>query len=418
MKKIALLATVATALFASNVSASVCNCNTSADNLSLKLNGRFSFEGGAAKQSKLSSNEKYITANRKNLAINSNAYVGVRAEAENESMKYGAQLGLYTASRNSGSPSYERSHLFTESDYGKLELGSNWDVGTKMTITALSVARASGDNAESYSMLDIKNAKGETLDSQALFPSFFLGKLDGNNRESTRKITYYTPKFGPLQFGISYIPDSSNFGSFALKDDVQSKDATKTYELSSGKKYVESKTVKDAISAGVTLEHHMTDTTSVKLALTSEYGKAAKNGVLTDAGVKKEYKIAKLNSYNVGAVLTTGNFSFVGSYTDAGKSLTSSEVYGTDRRTRYYSAGAVYAQGPVGFSVSYYKADKNKNKSNSFVVGTDYTLAPGFQPYAEVAFFNGKGKAPAVYNDNTSTKFKGTVFLFGMSMSF
>jgi hypothetical protein len=410
MKKITLLATAVSVLFAGNVSA---------DDLSMKLSGRFSFEGGFAKQSNLSNSEKYVTSNRKNLGMNSNAYVGVRAEAESEYMKYGAQLGIYTATRQSGASSYERSHLFMESDYGKVELGSNWDVGTKMTITALTVARASGDNAENYAMLDVKNDGGQILDSQALFPTFFLNKLDNNNRESTRKVTYYTPKFGPLQFGISYIPDSSNFGSVALKDTLASDDATKTYQLSGGKKYVESKIVKDAISAGVTLEHHMTDVTSVKLAVTSEYGKPAKNAMLTDSGIETKYKLAKLNSYNVGAILTTGSFSFVGSYTDAGKSLTSSQVYGSDRKTRYYSAGAVYAQGPVGFSASYYKTDKNKNKSNTYVIGTDYTLAPGFQPYAEVAFFDGKSKIPAVYNDSpASTKFKGTVFLLGMNLSF
>ncbi|MGV2432385.1 MAG UNVERIFIED_CONTAM: porin [Rickettsiaceae bacterium] len=178
--------------------------------------------------------------------------------------------------------------------------------------------------------------------------------------------------------------------------------------------------MKDVVTGGVSFEHHFNEDTNVKLALTSEYGKSAKNAEVTDGltNVTTKYKMANLRTYNVGAVFTKGSYSLVGSYTDWDKTGTSKEVFGNNRKTKYYSAGAVYKNGPVGLSLSYYKSDKHKNKMDTYVLGTDYLLAPGLMPYAEIAWFNGKGSLPNLYNDTTKRKYKGTAFILGMNMSF
>jgi len=409
MKKIALLTTAATILFAGNALA---------DDLAVKFKGSFTFEGAGLKQSQLTNSEKYITPNRKNLATNTFAYFSTRIESENDMMKYGAHLSLFPATQASGANSLDRSHIFMESCAGKLEVGSNWDAAAKMRITALTIAKASGNDAADYAMLNIKDSAGNDIITQSLFPSFHLDKLDAKGREGSRKITYYTPEYRGLQLGVSYIPDAANFGSLSLSGS-DPENATKRYAVGN-LEYLEQKTVKDAVSAGITFDHHFSEINSFKIALTGEYGKPVSKGKILDntTNITTRYKIPKLNAYNIGGIFTSGNFSLVGSFTDSGKSLHSAEVFGPGARVRYYSAGAVYEQGPAGISLSYYKADKYKNKSDTYVLGTEYKLAPGLLPYAEIAYFNGKGKLPAVYKDPTKRKYKGMVFLLGLNLSF
>jgi predicted porin len=268
-------------------------------------------------------------------------------------------------------------------------------------------------------MLDIKTANGDVVTSQPIFPSTYLS-LDGSNKETARKVTYYTPKFSGLQFGVSYIPDSGNLGSLQMKDSKSDSRTQPSLYNASNKLYTEPKVMKDVVTGGVSFEHHFNEDTSFKVAATGEYGKIAKDAQLLDlnSNVTTKYKMADLKSYNLGAIFTKGCYSIVGSVTDLDKTGTSKEVFGNNRKTKYYSAGAIYKNGPVGLSLSYYKSDKHKNKMDTFVFSTDYLLAPGLLPYAEIAWFNGKGALPSVYNDPTKRKYKGTVFLLGLGMSF
>ncbi len=414
MKKLALFAT--TILVASSAFA---------EDMDVKFQGRFDFQGGARKQSGLAEEQKKVSTNRKNIGLDSKAFFGVRAEAENEMMKYGAQLSLFTNTRQTGSPAYERSHVFMESDMGKLELGANFDAGAKMRITAFTIARATGDDSSNYAIMDVPHNNADVGVTAPIFPSYFIDNLDQTNGDGSRKITYYTPKFSGIQFGVSYVPDTGNLGRGSLKDASDRYNTATTYTVGA-LSYAEKKPIKDAISLGATFDHEFTENTSMKLAVTGEYGTPANKGVKTDttvpapaAPVVTNYKLAKLKTYNVGAIFTSGNYSLVGSYSDMSKSMTSAEVYGKDRKTRYYTAGAVYTQGPVGVSLTYSKANQYKNTMDMYVLGTDYKLAPGLMPYAEVAIFKGKSGLPAVYNSAApKTKFKGAVFILGLQASF
>jgi len=55
---------------------------------------------------------------------------------------------------------------------------------------------------------------------------------------------------------------------------------------------------------------------------------------------------------------------------------------------------------------------------DTYVLGTEYKLAKGLMPYAEFGYFNGKASLPSVFNDKTKKKYKGTVFLLGLKLSF
>jgi hypothetical protein len=280
-----------------------------AADLSAKLNGRFQFEAASVSQSGLKGDEKNVSANRRNFATNSNAYVGARVVAEHEGLKYGAHLSLKTGTVGTSSPSYERSHIFTESSYGKLEAGSNFDAATAMEVTALSYARASGDNAADYVMRDIKDKDfaGTKRDRIKLF-QYTYNEVDGSG-EGARKVTYYTPEFNGLQLGVSYVPDSTNFGSATVKDTSNSDSLAMkpVYNATPKGLFTDNHAMKDVWAGGATYNYHVNDNTSFKLALTGEHGKAAAKGTNNGANNStKEYAMPNLKTYNVGAAITTG----------------------------------------------------------------------------------------------------------------
>lgn len=395
-----------------------------AGDLTAKLSGRFQFEGAGVNQSGLKGDEKNVSAHRKQFGTASTAFVGARVENSRDDLKYGAQISLATSTVGTSSPSYERSHIFMETNYGKLELGSNFDAATIMELNALTYARASGDAAPDYIMDSIKQKVGDNYvarDSIKLFQYNYCS-LDGK-KEGARKISYYSPDMGGFRFGVSYIPDSTNFGSATVKDTTASDGMEKSFEGAAANTiFKDHGAMKDIWSAAMSYEHHVNDDTSFKVALGGEFGKAAKKGtkeVTVGANVTTtDYKMSDLKTYNFGAAFTTGPYTLVASYADFGKQG-SKEVFGTDyNKNKFYTFGAVYKQGPVGVSASLFKSNSHGNKTDTFVIGTDYDLAPGLQPYAEIAYFNGKGKLPKVYGDDTKKKFRGTVFVLGTKLMF
>lgn len=444
MKKLLLLAS-ATFLSAGAYAGDV---KIDSDDLTMQLLGRFQFQSGYTKQSKSPGLDNTVSNNRKNFGFNTNAYVGTKITAEKDEMKYGAVLALSTSTRGTGSPSYSRSHIFVETNAGKLELGSNFSSSGAMAITAFEIASATGGDGTDYvGTFERPTAtNGKTPISGApMYPSMFLDyNLDKYSRESSRKVTYYTPELGGFQVGVSFIPDSGNLGVGSLKDtsdDYNSKtnDSTVTTGTAATgtttKTYSEKKPVKDAYTVGLSYKRALSDTVSLKLSAVGEYGKPVKNSgqistVVTPAAVPggaaptaaapviTNYKLAKLSSYNVGGVLTLGNYAIGASYTNLGKSLTSAEVNGSKRTTKSYAIGASYTQGPAAVSLIYSKANQYGNKMDVYTLGTDYKLAPGFLPYAEIAYFNGKSSPLAVYNDTTKTKFKGWVYILGAKLAF
>jgi hypothetical protein len=409
MKKILLLA----ALTCSSMSAI-------AKDLEAKFEGMFVFEGGTRKQKSVPTGNN-LTGNTKNSSTTTASYFSALVSSETDAMKYGGRIVLHTTTVGSSSPSYEGSHIFGITDYGKGEIGSGFDAATQMRITGFDVSRGSGDNWTDYTYFTPGAAMAPT-------PRFFLnGFHKDGNIETSRKVTYFTPKINGVQFGASYIPDAGNTGSTTPGNTDVAALKTRVVDANPTTRYVEKAVTKNAVALGATFEHNISDGVDVKLSATGEIGKAAQKGVTgtpdpTDARAvlaagSTEYKLADMRTYNIGAVLNYGNFSYAGSYGDV-RGFTSREVDANKRHTRFYTAAASYVQGPVGISLSYALGDAQKNKIDSVTIGTDYKLAPGLMPYAEFTYFKGKGMKFPVLNDPKKFTTKGTVALIGLKLKF
>ncbi len=189
---------------------------TLADNTAPKvsLKGGLDFSCGYYKHNH--SANTTVSAHQKRMGLNSTAYFYVDAQNTTDAgFTYGAQIGIETSARNTRKVS---SFLYTISDSGKIELGSNKSAVNAMKITGYSNACANADLWDVWVRTDPANKGG-------LYILNFGNFLDAKTRtmpkeEYSRKITYYTPKLGNFQLGISYIPDTSNVGYEATNTNV------------------------------------------------------------------------------------------------------------------------------------------------------------------------------------------------------
>jgi len=404
--------------------------HTVISDLQIKLTGFGHFQAAYRNQDGLNREEKNISANRQHIAFYNDAALFADISNKTDEFSYGGKIVLVPTAKRKGSPSYNGSHLYLESEYGRIEGGSPMSASSNMYMDASVITSATGGDWDRYGNLATEKLKQgkPSAPTFATFAEFFLdSKLvtDIDNRpystEPGRAVSYYTPKFefaqgSNIQIGISYIPDSSNTGA-----DSPSKNSVRTDKkgISDTEYFVFDKSVKNALSGGVTIKHSIADGIDLKIGLTGEFGKASKAQKFNIADTTKpvaEYKLKDLRTYNIGTVLTVGNFSYAASFGSIGKSLTTKEYHKTSESTIYYSGAVAYKQGPFSTSLIYFHSDQFKNTLDSVTIGTDYKLAPGLMPYVEISGFNLKGR-PEFAPELQKKKTRGTVALIGAKLS-
>ncbi len=400
--------------------------------LELKLSGFAHFQSGFRNQSKLGGDEKNVSSNRKTFAFFNEAGMIADASKEVNDVTYGGKIVLVPTAKRKGSPDYNGSHIYLMSDFGKIEAGSPISPSSQMMIDGSTIAAATFDDWARYAKFAtaylMQGSKVEP--SFTTFAEFFLdSKLTTTlasrsySSEPARSVVYYTPKFEfgsstKLQVGVAYTPDSSNTGADNPSTNSSGEDVRKV-EDGTIDKFTIDRTVKDALSGGVSLEQNFADGVDAKLAVTGEYGKSAgrakRFATPTDTD-PATFKLSNLRTFNIGAILNVGSFSYAGSFGSLGKSLTTSEFHRTGRKTDYYSGTVAYKQGPFAASVSYFKSDQFKNTVDAVSIGTNYLVAPGFKPYFEISTFILKGR-PEFRPDLSKRKTRGTMGLIGAKLS-
>jgi hypothetical protein len=401
--------------------------------LNITLSAYADFQAGFRNQNHLVGDEKNVSSHRKAFAFSNASAVIFNAYNKINDVTYGGKIALVPTSKKSGSASYNGSHIYMEGDFGRVELGAPFFPAKNMMVDGCTVSAGPG-GWSSYTNLATKHLKGvsKIAPSFATSADFFLGnKLTTSSSkrpyssEPARTVAYYTPKLSvsestKIQAGVSYTPDSSNTAADSLT--ANSSGATiKDIGLEGVYSFEIDSTVKDAFSAGLTLEQNFADGVDVKFALTGEYAQSAGQAKLMkvkDDAEPSVSKLSNLRTFNIGGVMNFGNYSCAGSFGSLGKSLTTPEFHKTGRDTMYYTGAVAYKQGAFATSLSYFRSDQFKNTVDAISIGTSYLLAPGFQPYAEVSSFILKGR-PEFYNGSSPDPKKstrGTVALIGAKL--
>lgn len=404
--------------------------------LEVKLSGFAHFQTAYRNQSRLSPEEKNLSHNRKDFAFYNQTAMAADVSNKLEEVKYGGKIVLVPTAKRKGGVSYNGSHMYVESDFGKVELGSPIPPSSVMMIEGENIIAGTAD-WDDYANFTPGYLKGDTVSdpSFATFAEFFLDsklttQLDNRkySSEPARSIVYYTPKFDlgnstRIQIGVSYIPDSSNTGADNPDSHSSGLDKRVVYAAEADETYrfEIDRTVKDAFSGGVCVEQNLADGVDMEVAFTGEYGKSAGKAkrftmAANNETATRSFSLSNLKTYNIGAILKVGNFSYAGSFGSLGKSLTTKELYKTGRKTNYYSGAIAYKQGPFATSIAYFKSNQFKNTVDAISIGADYQLAPGFKPYAELSGFTLKGR-PEFNPEIPKKKTSGTVAIVGAKLS-
>ncbi|KIE06099.1 hypothetical protein NF27_BK00200 [Candidatus Jidaibacter acanthamoeba] len=253
---------------------------------------------------------------------------------------------------------------------------------------------------------------------------------------SAPKLTAYTMPHPTLTIGVSFIPDMDSTGSVATRasrDDGPVDTDRKPIGIAGNRP-----TFKNIISGGVQFKHNFNQEWNIKAGLVGEIGKA-KKFVGTDL-------LRDLKAYEAGLAIGYQDFVIGGTYGSWMKTGTyKTKLEGTKQGSQYWTLGAAYQYGNLGYSLNFMKSKKagglesigtdvqrrfveksfpgaaispNKsfsdttyNKFTNISLGVEYKVAPGFMPYAEASRFHFK-------DANAPKSNQGVVYLIGTRLTF
>lgn len=395
-----------------------------AEDVAITFHGQSKFEAGTKKQD--TDHKGYLpnSPNQKSSAFYTQQRASLKAEGKTDTLTYGAVLRLQMVADQSngmGDTHNDRSHIYLDSDMGSVHLGSNFSASKLMQIDAGVIASATGGvdgDWTNFASGDVtKNASSVNVNDRAVLSNFFsslavtgvdtlANRLDSG--ESSRKITYMSPRISGLQLGVSFAPDFNNSGT-------GTQDADMMYLGLPVK-------VKNLWSLGLNYTNTINDV-KVSLSAVADKGQTSRQEILNT-----EQKFRDLKTYSIGGSVATNGVSVALSYHNDGQSLT---LKSQDRfKSSWWTAGVAYENGPMSVSLTYLagtKGSKNSDgiriKSQMVSLGADYEVAPGLKPFAEVTMVQYKPRndqvtVTATGNTYDTTKAKATVFMVGTKLKF
>ena len=261
----------------------------------------------------------------------------------------------------------DRTFLYLQGNFGKVEIGNTATAAEALDVDTANFAAATGGaDGDFYHFIDIPVTP--TLgDSRYLIRPDLAVSLGDDMRRGTAiadstKISYYTPSFGGLQVGASYVADLDNSGNAFDGQGVQ-----------------------EAISAAVA---YKTSTEDFDLALSYGFEHANQNNVGAVA-------YNETSSHAFGANIGFGGLTLGGSYgiidhhnpaDQFANTALSGAIKGGD--ASFYDIGAAYDFGDARASVTYFESEWEGDEFSNLSFGAEYTAAPGLTPYAEVNIIN------------------------------
>ncbi len=252
-------------------------------------------------------------------------------------IKIGIDVQLEAGSNTNGDQ-IDEAYMSISGDFGQVLIGSENSVGYKMTVAAPDVSMI---YAQSSSLTAYVPYSG-SVSGVNVGDDVFRGTLGatyievaGNN--DAQRLSYFSPRFGGLQLGVSYARNN------------------------------------DEGNAPVNNNTELTDIVDLGANYSGEFGEvsidaSARYGVASGFGTNSDPEI-----WGAGLSFGFSNFTFGGSYaeqTDTASSDGSS-----------YDLGMSYANGPMSYSLTYFKG---KNIDNENPGTTNGTLPRGVWAYEEL----------------------------------
>lgn len=363
-------------------------------------------------------------------------------------------------------PNLDQAYFFSESDFGKFELGNYFAVNQKMKVGPAKFARGAGGingkYLESVNLPMLANsgdlcsgAANSPACSNVKLPQFILlaqspighggyakgfhsrafdndyannpASYNAQNRSNFRalkdesfegiedatKLNYYSPRIQDFQVAVSYTPRTKNDG------------ITKKIVYDSNQIYLE-----NVLSFGINYQQYF-DSLSLNISATGEKAQVKNRGILVN----------DLMSYDLGFSINYFGFDIGASYGSWGKSLQAkSGIYSCNYNSTqnlsdqdctnsgkkfanpyYYTLGIAYKFGPLAASLTSLNSTFQKNHYSAISLGLDYKLKRDLMPYFEITKFTFKSSSALAADISNSSQIRdnsGYVFLSGILFIF
>lgn len=340
-------------------------------------------------------------------------------------IKYGATIKVYsnpTPAPNGATNFGKSTYVWTETPYGKIEIGSKNGVSIDMKRGAEYIAVATGGIDGDFGYYNNPYTI-DGFENQTLFiasPQLTVG-YDSPRRAN--KINYYSPKlgdakeYGQVQIGVSFTPDIEIRGTVYDINDVFA-DITPVTGIVP---------VRNILELGLDYDIEYCDIKS-STGIVAQFGQSK-------AFVNEDHR-RDLRAWEIGDVITYKEFSVAGSYGNWGRSGTSvNTIPGNKYGAHYYTLGGAYTLDDFASSITYMNSKRaggslvRVNPANGKVifsaaaqepsfngfqavsVGMQYNICKGIMPYAEWTHF--------IYDRiQTPVDNRGHVIILGLKVSF
>lgn len=358
---------------------------------------------------------------------NTLARLNIDSELKSDTgLLYGASIELGDASTSPAGttqPLIRSSYLFTESKFGRTELGTNEPASKIMKLDASSIAKATG-GVDGDAFYYNNNIVGHIDEGSGLFrttvkyitgpnlPIESRGELTGRYN----KITYFTPEFSGFQIGVSYAPDTAEMGG--LGNMKPSKSAI--FDTDPPNQYNDAD-FKNLFTGGISYNTKLSYDIDLKLSSTWQFAEAKPYNSASPASYEK---IRDIKAYALGTQIEYKNYAIAGSISHWGRSMNTyvNDVF-NNANSRYYTIGMSYTADKYGISLTYMNTSRMKSKVYLASLGLEYNLGSGLLPYIEGNLFGFKPYGVTYKSDDTSNnaiapKNRGNVVLMGMKVKF
>lgn len=330
--------------------------------------------------------------------------VHIKADGRTDSgLAYGAYISLNAdvnqSDTSGGNNNAERTFLYLESGFGRMEAGANSSASATMKYDASTFARATGGiSGDFLRYVELDGDSAGTRDTFIITPDMPTEGFPGYVEEGTatssdfataNKITYYSPRISGVQLGVSFTPDLEERG---------------TANGFSGEFSTNDRSIENVWNVGVNYEGEWKNF-GINASVTGESGSS-------EVAARDDLKAVALGlNISYAGVTVGGSWSGINEF---------GQTSATNTTASFYTLGAAYEMGPFAASISYLDsvidnadgltADK---EFNNISIGADYKLAPGLMPYIEVSFFETDDNVAA-----DTPKNDGTVIIFGTELNF
>ncbi len=278
----------------------------------------------------------------------------------NKNHKVGAYIELETHPDNEENKKdkfYKETYVYSESDYGRLEIGRAKNISRKIHITTPDVG-----------LLDIDDSNG--LDYIITPDDFvYINSTSINLDAESNKINYISPSFNGLQIAGSYIPGADDLNG---DNSIQYSKYKRGFTTSLKYSYV------DAVNFAISLGYGRFDETDLPIS-----------------------NAKKREEYSVGAKYYVRGLQFTASYKD----IEEKDATNLSQNGYALNYGIAYEIGPLAISLSHHQsvADglltvEGKDKLYLSLLSTKYSLTDGvdFSVSAGRIEYNPENKASSV----------------------